>query len=261
MLSRRVAWLLTSLVLCTSTAFAQQSGAQTPAQSAATTREPEQPPLGGATLGDPNTRAVAHYERGRAHYAAGRYRSAIVELDAAIHLAPNLTDLYYDLGLVYERLGRLDAARRSYRTYLEHASDPAERERTQRILTRLEGAQREPLEFVWGGGPLGRADGLFWGLFVGSATSLVTGAVVLSLGIMNSAESERLQMLGMVNEASNIRDTASVQFGVATAFLAIAAGLGTTAGVLYAIRPARDPSTLPLCFSILPGAASVTVRF
>lgn len=253
---RPVACLVGSLVM-----FAGHASAQ---QAAATVHEPEPngaPPLGGATSGDTNTRAVAHYERGRAHYATGRYRSAIVELEAAIHLAPNLRDLYYDLGLVYERLGRLDAARRSYRTYLEHASDPAERERTQRILTRLEGAQREPLEFVWGGGPLGRADALFWGLTASAGASLVGGAVLFTLGVLSSNRSDELLTQGRPGESRDVRELATVELASGIGLLAIAGALGTTAGILYAIRPARDPSLTPLCFTILPGSASLLVRF
>jgi tetratricopeptide (TPR) repeat protein len=253
MLLRRIVVLLSAIGLCATQVAAQQ----TPNHS----REPDGPPLGGASQGDPNTRAVAHYERGRAHYASGRYRSAIVELEAAIQLAPNLTDLYYDLGLVYERLGRLRAASRSYRMYLEHASDAAERERTQRILLRLDGAQREPLEFVWGGGPMGRADGLFWGLFVGWSAALVTGGVGLTLGILSTHRSAELLQAGMALEARNVSDLAAIELGVGVGFLTVAAGLGTSAGLLYAMRPARDPSATPLCFVILPGAASVLGSF
>jgi tetratricopeptide (TPR) repeat protein len=222
---------------------------------------PDVPSLGGATRGDRNTRAIAHYERGRAHYAAGRYRAAIVELEAAIALAPALTDLQYDLGLVYERLGRLDAAIAAYRRYQASTTDPAERERTGRILSRLSGAQSEPLEFVWGGGRMGRADALFWSLVALSGASLVGASVTLALGVHDSHRAGELERMSSPM-ASAVRAAATVEIAVSAALFAATVGLATGAGLSYATRQAGTPPALNgVCLTLSPQHVGVALRF
>jgi tetratricopeptide (TPR) repeat protein len=226
-------------------------------------RDTDTPTLGGASRGDRQTRAIAHYERGRVHYASGRYRAAIVELEAAIALSPSMSDLQYDLGLVYERLGRLDAAVVAYRRYQQSTHDAAERERTTRILARLEGAQREPLEFVWGGGRLGRADALFWGFVGGSAGTLVGGSVALTMGVLENGRAGELQRMGNAMGAMAAQGSATGAFVASGALFAVSVGLGTTAGLLYATRQAGVPPTLNgVCLTLAPnGAVGVAGSF
>lgn len=270
---------LTSIALASSTAFAQQTPPVTDAAvpvdatasangTATATPNPtaagnatdpggalaqEAPPLGGASRGDRNARAIAHYERGRVHYAAGRYRAAIVELEAAIALAPSLTDLQYDLGLVYERLGRLDAALTAYRRYQTTATEPSERERTTRILARLTGAQNEPLEFVWGGGRLGRADPMFWGFVAASGGALVGAGLTLGLGLTDNARAGELMRMGQMMPAMGAQTAATVELALSGTFFAAAIGLGTAAGLLYATRQAGSPPTLNgVCLTLAP---------
>ncbi|MFO0556992.1 MAG: tetratricopeptide repeat protein [Polyangiales bacterium] len=213
----------------------------------------DSPALGGATRGDRNTRAIAHYERGRVHYAAGRYRAAIVELEAAIALAPALTDLQYDLGLVYERLGRLDAAIVAYRRYQSTAADPAERERTTRIVARLTGAQNEPLEFVWGGGRLGRADPLFWSFVAVSGATLVGAGLTLGLGINDSNRAAELDRMSMTMPARDARNAATIELASSGALFAATVAFGTAAGLLYATRQAGAPPSLNgVCLTVAP---------
>jgi tetratricopeptide (TPR) repeat protein len=221
----------------------------------------ETPGLGGATRGDRNTRAIAHYERGRVHYAAGRYRAAIVELEAAIALSPTLTDLQYDLGLVNERLGRLDAALVAYRRYQASTTDIAERERTSRIIARLQGAQTEPLEFVWGGGRLGRADALFWSFVALSGASLIGGSVTLALGVMDSNHAAELERMSNPM-AMSVRSTATAEIGVSAALFAMTVGLASGAGILYATRQAGTPPSLNgVCLTVGPNYAGMALRF
>ncbi|MBL8681065.1 MAG: tetratricopeptide repeat protein [Myxococcales bacterium] len=221
----------------------------------------ETPTLGGASRGDRNTRAIAHYERGRVHYAAGRYRAAIVELEAAIALAPTLTDLQYDLGLVNERLGRLDAALAAYRRYQVSTGDVAERERTTRIIARLQGAQTEPLEFVWGGGRLGRADALFWSFIALSGATLVGGSVTLALGINDTNRAGELERMSDPM-AMTVRNTATAEIAVSAALFAATVGLASGAGILYATRQAGTPPSLNgVCLTVAPNYAGVAVRF
>jgi len=121
--------------------------------------------------------AMEQYERGRAHYASGRYRAAVHSLEAAWRLDPSGSNLLFNLGTVYERMGDLDRARGAYLEYLARAPDATERERTQRILTRLQGAR---LELAEGRRRRGRADGWFFattGLALASTAVGVTWLV------------------------------------------------------------------------------------
>jgi hypothetical protein len=87
--------------------------------------------------------ARKHFERARADYAQGEYREAINELDAAHTLDPNAKDLVFNLGVVHEKLGDIDDALRWFRLYTTMNLTPAERDRADAYVTRLEGAKKE----------------------------------------------------------------------------------------------------------------------
>ncbi len=169
---------------------------------------------------------MLHYERGRSYYAVGRYRSAIAELETAIRLDPTGYNLYFDLGLVYERVGMTDAALTAYRHYLDHLTDPAERERAERILTRLQGARVELEDMRT---RRGRADVWFWTVGAASVAALVTGGVVLTTALLEPRAA-----------------TARTYELAAGTTLSIGAGLAITAAVLYFARDAA-PTSIPRC--------------
>lgn len=115
--------------------------------------------------------ALTHYDRGRAYYATGRYRAAASELELAWRLDPSGTNLLFNLGTIYERMGDIPRARVAYATYLGRTLDEGEGDRTRRILTRLEGAEDELRALHR---RRGRADALFF---------LTTGAALISTAI------------------------------------------------------------------------------
>lgn len=139
--------------------------------------------------------AIELYRSGRAHYDAGRYREAIVDLKAALALDPESPNLVYNVARVSELLGNIDEAIAYYTRYVGMLSDADndERERIRATIRRLEGArtelserageQRETLrEVIYRERPArGEADALFW--IVGGAgvamvaTSIVTGVL------------------------------------------------------------------------------------
>lgn len=255
---------IASLSLDARTALAQQvgGGAPSPGSAPPTPREHEPVALGGASRGSQSVRAIAHYERGRVHYASGRYRAAIAELEAALQLNPNLTDLDYNLGLVYERLGRLDDALRAYQRYERSTTDQVERERTQRIIARIVGARTEPLEFVWGGGRLGRADALFWSFTGVGLASVAVAGVSLAIGIVEQSRAESLLRMGDNGGARATRDGATAGFVTSATMFSLAVGFGAAAGLLYATRPAGAPPTLNgLCLSVGPTEIGIRGSF
>jgi len=87
--------------------------------------------------------ARRHFERARAYYAQGSYRDAIGELEAAHSLDPNAKDLVFNLGVVHEKLGHIDDALKWSRLYATMDLTPAEREKAEAYVHRLEGAQKE----------------------------------------------------------------------------------------------------------------------
>jgi tetratricopeptide (TPR) repeat protein len=106
---------------------------------------PASPRAAWAQATSPANEAAArrHFERARAYYAQGSYRDAIGELEAAHSLDPNAKDLVFNLGIVHEKLGHIDDALKWSRLYATMDLTPAEREKAEAYVHRLEGAQKE----------------------------------------------------------------------------------------------------------------------
>ncbi|WP_394847958.1 tetratricopeptide repeat protein [Pendulispora brunnea] len=94
---------------------------------------------------EPETAAKAqqHFKRARELYQQGSYTEAIGELEAAHKLDPTAKDLVYNLILVNEKLGRIDAALEHMQTYMKMDLDATERSRAETTQRRLEGAKAE----------------------------------------------------------------------------------------------------------------------
>jgi len=90
----------------------------------------------------PPEEAVERYRVAYDHYKSGRYREAIVELEAALALDPESPTLVYNLARVHELLGELDEALRYYRLYEGRLPRGERREqaRIRRAIERIEGA-------------------------------------------------------------------------------------------------------------------------
>lgn len=176
------------------------------------------------------------YNAARAAYAAGQYRRAVSLLDAALALDPAGTNLWFNLGVVLERLGDLDRAVVAYQGYLARVDDPAERARTERIVLRLRGAQGElAAQRV----RRGDADGLFF---------VTAGAAVASAA---------LGVTFFATERSEVISPLPV------AFVSAGVGLGVLATVLYFAREAPRAPSYFAGAAPLPGggALSLGARF
>ncbi len=84
--------------------------------------------------------ALALHDEAKELYLAGRYREAQDKLRAAVALDPRGKLLYYNLGLVAEKIGDLDEAIRHYEQLLRLEKDPREKKRVERDLARVRGA-------------------------------------------------------------------------------------------------------------------------
>jgi tetratricopeptide (TPR) repeat protein len=102
----------------------------------------------GATQTPPPTpqavaRARQHYATGKTLYLQGRYREALSEMETAHALDPTAVPLVYNISVIHERLGEIDEAIRWLRVYLTMRIAPAERDKAETNLRRLEGAKAE----------------------------------------------------------------------------------------------------------------------
>ena len=98
-----------------------------------------------APKSSPEATAAAHQHATRAHelYQQGAYHDAIAELEAALKLDPNGKDLVFNLGVVHEKLGNIADALRYFERYEQMDLDPPERARANTYLKRLQGARKE----------------------------------------------------------------------------------------------------------------------
>lgn len=87
--------------------------------------------------------AMKAYAEARVLYQRGQYRDAVKRLEEARVLDPTAKELVYNLALVHEKLGELDEALRYTKMYAAIETDPAERERAEKTVERLEGARKD----------------------------------------------------------------------------------------------------------------------
>jgi tetratricopeptide (TPR) repeat protein len=71
--------------------------------------------------------AQVHFMSGRAYFDGARYADALREFEEAVRLWPK-PQLYYNLGVCKEKLGRLDEARADFERYLAGVPDAPDRE-------------------------------------------------------------------------------------------------------------------------------------
>jgi tetratricopeptide (TPR) repeat protein len=228
-----------------------------------------------ASQGEVKTAAVAHYERGRLHFNAGRYREAISELKAALALDPDSPTLMYNVAYANELLGRLDQARHYYRRYLAAlpADETAERAKTKATLARLQGrkqqiekrkrdADDEPVE---DDSVSGRADAWFWASLGGGAALIAGGAVtgLLALDREDEVSGFVAGENGSVRRRMQLADDADSLAVASDVLFAGGAVLVTTAALLYFLRDEdteEDPKTARLSLGADGSGVRLSVR-
>lgn len=216
--------------------------------------------------------AVAHYEKGRELYLAGRYREAVVELEAALALDPESPNLLYNLARVYELLGEIDTAIAHYKHYrdLLPPTEVEERARVTGTLQRLEGARKQvPDEEPIQPQPApqlehGVADATFW-VFTATAVAALAAGTGLGVAALNSEKDAKDLVLedsdSVAERKSLIQRTDRLALASDMSLLA-GALLGTTAILLYALRtkPVKTPAQARLDFSAGPNGAFLLLR-
>ncbi len=214
---------------------------------------------------EPAQEAKGHFDRALEEYRGGHYRSAITELQTAYGLDPTGKDLVYNLAVVYEKLGELDAAIDYLERYVVLETDQGELERARAWMTRLRGAREEVAGAPKPSAPLPapcpapvapepRAPGKLDGWVIGSAgisaaaaiVGVVFGVRALLLDPGSDATTDGNTSIDELNEqAESSRNSARV----ADIALAVSIASGATAAVLYF---GRSPD---------PAASAATVGF
>ncbi len=231
--------------------------------------------------------AKQHFQDALKFYKDGSYRQAIDELTQAIEYDPGGKDLYYNLGLVHEKLGEIDPAIAAFKRYTEMETDTAELERVIQTIRRLEGARDQVAktdtpETTEPSGPQtaamlvverdkkesprdekkkkGRLDA--WVYATGGA-SLVALGVGTYYGVRAlSTRPSSSETTGKGNTIYDLQDRADRAHNYAvTADIAIGVGLGLggVAALLYFIRDAPPEKKPAVGAFIGPKSAELTV--
>ncbi|MDB4975712.1 MAG: hypothetical protein JWN48_4053 [Myxococcaceae bacterium] len=195
----------------------------------------------------PPRQALDHYNRGRAHYQAGRYQEAVVELERALELDPDSPNLVYNLARIYELLADIDRSIAYYRRYrgMLPASETEERARVDSTLQRLQGAKSQPLREpetrtvpVLVPMERGVADGAFWTLATLSLAALAAGSVTggLALRAEHQTRDFVLGQDGNLRERNHKAEAAD-RLALASDISVASGAVGAlTSALLYALR-------------------------
>jgi tetratricopeptide (TPR) repeat protein len=219
---------------------------------------------------------MAHYKKGRELYLAGRYREAVVELEAALALDPESPNLLYNLARVYELLGEIDVSIAHYKHYREllPPSEVEERARVTGTLQRLEGAREQvPDQPPVAPSPLpqppqmerGVADATFWVFTAASVAAFIAGGA-LGVAALNSEKDAKRLVLedsdSVAKRRSLISRTNRFALGSDLSLLA-GAVLGTTAILLFALRekPVQSQSRAKLGVDVGIGPTGGFISF
>lgn len=223
---------------------------------------------------EPPRAALAHYKKGRELYLAGRYREAVVELEAALALDPESPNLLYNLARVYELLGEIDTSIAHYKHYREllPPSEVEERARVTGTLQRLEGARTqvpdEPPTVTAAPAPRmerGVADATFWVFTSASVAAFIAGGALGVVALNSEKDAKHLVLEdsdSVAKRRSLISRTNRMALGSDLSLLA-GAVLGTTAILLFALRekPVQSQSRAKLGVDVAIGPTGGFVSF
>jgi tetratricopeptide (TPR) repeat protein len=239
----------------------------------------------GVVLGQSGRSAEAdakkHFDKAREHYANGRYREAIEQLETALRIDPKGADLLYNLGVIHEKLQEVDPAIDYYRRYVLMIDDAEEQERVEKIIARLEKArdelaarekEQEEQEDAGAGAQVdepergkGRMDG--WVIGAGVLAGLgLAGGTYFGLEAMKS-RNEDPPTTGPGTKYEDLVDNSDRSKQMAL-YADIGFGVGVVAGtaamLLYFTRDAEPEASTGRgwepAVAVLPGGAAASLR-
>lgn len=221
--------------------------------------------------------AQEHFETAKEHYANGRYREAISELETALSIDPSGADLVYNLGVIHEKLQEVDNAILYYQQYVHMIDDPEEKQRVSSIVERLEKArdeleaEKEAAEAEGepsrdeGTKEKGRLDGWVIGAGIIAGLGLVGGTYFGMQALKNRNDDPPTTGGGVTYaDLQDNADKAKQQALYADVGFGVALAAGTTAAILYFARDAdsgsQETGGLAPGVALLPGGAAASFR-
>lgn len=185
------------------------------------------------------------FRQAQERYDQGRYQEAVGLLLQLLELDPSAPDIYYNIALAYEHLTDYDQALYYLDMYREFNIGVEERERVERMMVRVRGAQAHAPE---GPAPqthtrvvvqrIGRADAAFWAMV--ASTVLFAGGAAATGGFAldwNRAAGEFV--LGPDGDQDEHRywvDVANTLALVTDVLIGVASATAITALLLYVLR-------------------------
>jgi tetratricopeptide (TPR) repeat protein len=192
--------------------------------------------------------ARRHFEQALELYRSGRYALARDELKAAAALDPNGKDLFFNLALVYEKLGQLSEAIAALERYQQLETEPKERERAQATIVRLRGAERagvaarpDATPAPCAPAPTPQPRSRLTPVVIGAASlavvSLVVGSVFGAKALADDPADERTSATQSVEALRARGERAEREAVVADVAFAVAAASAGTAIAVWALQP------------------------
>lgn len=225
-------------------------------------------------------RALELHDEAKQLYARGKYNEAVEKLELAVELDPEARILYYNLGLIEEKLGHIDTALAYFRRCLELEPKHEEKLRLARAIKRLEGARRyvdwtnnqqgAPVIIRRDSGdttpqPAATSPLLLWA-YIAGGTALVAAGVGVGLAVAAGSADPgdapatepgltRDMLQDQADEAHSLAIGADVTFGIAAAAFATSIALALMSS--HGVGTETAQSTL----TVGPTGASWTLRF
>jgi tetratricopeptide (TPR) repeat protein len=192
--------------------------------------------------------ARRHFEQALELYRSGRYALARDELKAAAALDPNGKDLFFNLALVYEKLGQLNDAIAALERYQELETEPKERERAQATIARLRGAERAAVDAQLAAAaapcapepapaPPSRLTPVVLGAASVAVVSLVVGSIFGAKALADDPADERTSATLSIEALRARGARAEREAIVADVAFAVAAASVGTAITVWALQP------------------------
>jgi tetratricopeptide (TPR) repeat protein len=221
--------------------------------------------------------AVELFLQARMLYDKGEYYLAITKLKQALKLDPEAKDLFYNLALIYEKVGKLEEAEHNYQQFLKYEKDPKERARVTVMLERVRGAQKilvtpvssrpvDPQKKQVGtkkvpeskAPPTGRKRGKLDGWVIGSGSVAVLGLISGAyFGVRALADRPSNPTTGAgttIHDLQDKQDSARQSALIADVSLGIGVVAGALASYLYFSRSVETPSPVKVGIQAQPSS-------
>jgi tetratricopeptide (TPR) repeat protein len=209
--------------------------------------------------------AQEHFARAKALYLRGEYRQSIVELQTARRLDPHAVELVYNLAVVHEKLGEIDAAIASWREYEALATTDEERQKAQTSVNRLDAFKKKrptappPLLSPTAAPKRGRLDGATVAAASVGIAGLALGSVFGVLALSSQPEGQARTTASRSYDSLQAQaDTTASRALIADIGFAVGATSCVASALLYLLR-FDTPKVASGRIGLVPGPGGLAI--